>query len=144
MSFDTNMDSQCSPPSGGNEAACCIPSTSPLPPITNFHLLLFGDQTAASDLQTHIKNLYQRSSRSYSLQAFLQHTADALQNNIAELNPTERQHFPALFQSILDLAEFHQHQGISRDVVLSTVLFCIAQLGSLIMYVDTAFIHFLP
>ena len=94
-----------------------------------FRVLLFGDQTTAAG--PSIKDLHHQSKKSYSLQAFLQNTIDALQCNISGLNPSERTIFPA-FQSVLDLAEL-QCDTSDHNVVLSTVLLCTAQLGALIM-----------
>lgn len=97
-------------------------------------ILLFGDQTAAADLQSYIKVLYQQCSRSSSLRVFMQTATDTLQKTITDLNLFESRHFPSSFQSVLDLAELYERQDGTKDIVLSTLLLCIAQLGSLIMY----------
>lgn len=133
MDLSTTPDTQSSSAQGQNEPVTpketvTSSGVSHISHPRNLHVLLFGDQTAASDLLAHIKDLYQQSSRSYSLRTFLQNTTDALQSSIVELSPSERKHFPD-FQSILGLVQ----DSVAGDVVLSTILFCIAQLGSLIM-----------
>lgn len=94
------------------------------------HLLLFGDQTVES--YPTIKLLARQSKDSLTLQTFFRRTTDALQSQIAKLNVFERARF-FTFDSILGLAESHVQSGVN-DVVVSTVLLCTAQLGSLIMY----------
>lgn len=94
------------------------------------HLLLFGDQTVES--YPTIKHLARQSKDSVTLQTFFRRTTDALQSQIAKLNVFERAGFFS-FDSLLGLAEAHVQSGVN-DVVVSTVLLCIAQLGCLIMY----------
>ena len=91
-------------------------------------VLLFGDQTV--DVYPDIKYLTQQSKYSLTLRTFLQHASDVLQSEIAKLHRWERERFRA-FDSILVLAEVHVNGGL--DVVISTVLLCVAQLGSLIL-----------
>ena len=92
-------------------------------------LLLFGDQTA--QIGHTIKRLYRQSRRSILLQTLFQKTTDALQCQTSKLQPFERQRFFS-FESILGLAETYAETGV-LDIAVSTVLLCIAQLGSLIM-----------
>ena len=91
-------------------------------------VLLFGDQTV--DVYLDIKYLTHQSKHSLTLRTFLQNASDVLQSEIAKLNRWERERFRA-FDSILVLAEVHVNGGL--DVVISTVLLCVAQLGSLIL-----------
>lgn len=99
----------------------------------SLNVLFFGDQTAASDLPSYIGYLYHQCSRSTSLRAFLQSATDTIQDGFMNLSLLELGHFPSSFLSILDLAELHDSQKLTKNVVLSTVLLCIAQLGSLIL-----------
>ena len=94
------------------------------------HLLLFGDQTV--EAYSSIKHLVRHSRNSPPLQDFLRRTTDALQSQISKLPPSDRERFSS-FDSILGLAEAHGKSG-SNDVVISTLLLCVAQLGSLIRY----------
>ena len=61
---------------------------------------------------------------------FFDDVSDALQKQIALLDAFERERF-ASFYSVIDLAESYVASG-KNDVVLSTVLLCIAQVGSMI------------
>ena len=98
--------------------------------MTQSHLLLFGDQTV--EAYSSIKHLVRQSRDSPPLQDFLRRTTDALQSQISKLSPSDRERFSS-FDSILSLAEAHGKTG-SNDVVVSTLLLCVAQLGSLIRY----------
>lgn len=91
-------------------------------------LLFFGDQTVEA-LST-LKQLNRQSKNSPSLQTFFRETTHALQSQVAKLYASERRRFRS-FDSILGLAEAHAQSGIN-DVVVSTILLCVAQLGSLI------------
>lgn len=93
------------------------------------YVFLFGDQTV--DSYPIIKQIARHSKSSLSLRIFFRDTTDALRNEIEKLQTSQRERFHS-FSSILGLAEAHVQTGAS-DVVLSTVLLCIAQLGSLIM-----------
>ena len=61
---------------------------------------------------------------------FFADVSDALQKQIALLDAFERERF-ASFYSVIDLAESYVASG-KNDVALSTVLLCIAQVGSMI------------
>ena len=91
-------------------------------------LLFFGDQTV--EASSTLKQLNRQSKNSPSLQTFFQTTTDALRSQIAKLSASERTRFCS-FDSILDLAEAHAQSG-TNDVAVSTVLLCVAQLGSLV------------
>ena len=91
-------------------------------------ILLFGDLTA--DTSTAIKDLTRQSRQSLTLRTFFQNVTDALQTEIAGLHTRERQRFHA-FDSILGLAEAHDNGRL--DVVVSAILLCAAQLGTLIV-----------
>ncbi|MCJ1479554.1 hypothetical protein MMC13_008240 [Lambiella insularis] len=93
-------------------------------------VLLFGDQTV--DVYPDIKYLTRQSKHSLTLRTFLQNASDVLQSEIVKLHRWERERFRA-FDSILNLAEVHVDGGL--DVVISTVLLCVTQLGSLILLV---------
>lgn len=96
----------------------------------NKRILLFGDQTV--DVHPEIKHLFQESKRSLKLQSFLQNACDVLHVELEKLNTIERERFQ-IFHSILDLAELHKHGDL--DIVISTTLLTIVQLGSLILSV---------
>ena len=78
-----------------------------------------------------IKQIARHSKSSQSLRSFFRDTSDALRLQIETLPASHRERFYS-FDSILGLAEAHVRGG-ANDVVLSTVLLCIAQLGSLFM-----------
>ena len=91
-------------------------------------VLLFGDQTA--DVYTAIKDLARQSRQSLTLHTFLQTASDALQSETAKLHTRERERFQA-FDSIVSLADAHVNGPL--NVVISTVLLCVVQLGALIL-----------
>lgn len=91
-------------------------------------VLLFGDQTG--DVYTAIKYLARQSRQSLTLRTFLRNASDVLQSETSKLHTRERERFPP-FDSILSLAEAHANGRL--DVVLSTVLLCVVQLGALIL-----------
>lgn len=93
------------------------------------HLLLFGDQTV--EAFSSIRQLFRQSRDSIPLQDFLRRSTDALQSEISKLPTSERERF-SLFDTILALAEAHGKTA-SNDVVVSSILLCVAQLGSLIL-----------
>ncbi|KAI9833795.1 MAG: hypothetical protein M1819_003530 [Sarea resinae] len=95
-------------------------------------LLFFGDQTVET-LPT-LKLLSRQSQSSSLLPIFLRDTAHVLKAQVAQLYAADRERFCS-FESILGLAEAHSQSGIN-DVVVSTVLLCIAQLGSLLHQVE--------
>lgn len=96
--------------------------------VPHTKILLFGDQTV--DVYPEIKHLTRQSKHSLTLHTFLQNASDVLQSETAKLNAQEREKIRA-FDSILTLAEANANGGL--DVVTSTVLLCVAQLGSLIL-----------
>ena len=91
-------------------------------------VLLFGDQSV--DVYPAIKELARQSRRSLTLQTFLRNASDVLQSEIAKLHTHERERFRA-FDSILSLAEPHVDGRL--DVVISSVVLCVVQLGALIL-----------
>lgn len=93
-------------------------------------VLLFGDQTV--DVYPAIQDLVRQSRHSLTLQTFLQNARDVLQCETAKLHTHDRARFQA-FDSILSLAEAHLNGRL--DVVISTVLLCVAQLGTLMLSV---------
>lgn len=92
-------------------------------------LLLFGDQTV--EAFSSIRHTFRQSRDSLPLQEFLRRSTDALQSEISKLPTSERERFSS-FDTILALAEAHGKSG-SNDVVVSSILLCVAQLGSLIV-----------
>ncbi|KAL8701306.1 MAG: hypothetical protein Q9201_004977 [Fulgogasparrea decipioides] len=96
--------------------------------VSHKRILLFGDQTA--DIYPDIKHLTRHSKHSLTLQTFLQNASDILHSETAKLYARERKKFGA-FDSILTLAEASVNGRL--DVVTSTVLLCVAQLGFLIL-----------
>ena len=91
-------------------------------------ILLFSDQTV--DVYPAIRDLFRQSRHSLTLQTFLRSSTDALQIETAKLHTHERRRFQC-FDSILCLAEPHVNGHL--DVVISTVLLCVVQLGALIV-----------
>lgn len=94
-------------------------------------LLLFGDQTGGT--YPVILKLFRHSKHSQYLQDFLRKTTDALQYQVSKLQPSEQERFFS-FDSILGLSEAYSQNGVN-DAAVSTVLLCVTQLGSLMMYV---------
>src|SRR5215471_3606118 len=94
--------------------------------------LLFGDQTIESI--TTIKHLAKQCHNSPSLRKFFREVADSLQRETAQLYASERERFFG-FDTISALAEGHAKKG-DNDVLVSTVLLCIAQMGSLIIHAE--------
>jgi hypothetical protein len=94
-------------------------------------LFVFGDQTV--EAISSIRHLVRQSRDSPPLQDFLRRITDALQSEISKLSSSERERFTP-FDTILGLSETHAKTG-SNDVVVSTVLLCVAQLGSLFLSV---------
>ena len=96
--------------------------------MASAHLFLFGDQTVA--VAPVIKQLARNAKHSRLLPPLFRAIEEALHVEMATLNVSERgPYFP--FRSILDLAvAYEQHDTI--DVIMSTVLLCVAQLGSLV------------
>jgi hypothetical protein len=97
-------------------------------PMAPARLLFFGDQTV--DTASSIRYLGIKSRSSFLLKNFLDRALKLLQSHVSNLDVLDRARLPS-FRSFNDLAE-NQASG-AGDVVLSTILLCVAQLGSLIM-----------
>ncbi len=91
-------------------------------------VFLFGDQTV--DPYTLIKQLSRQSSESLTLETFFQKSSDAIRQELALYEPSDRSAFP-FFDSIPGLAEAYSQNNRSEEAV-STVLLCISQLGLLL------------
>lgn len=91
-------------------------------------VLLFGDQTV--DVCTAVKDLARQSRQSITLHTFLQTASDALQSETAKLHTRERERFQG-FDSVLSIADAYENGP--PDVVISTILLCVVQLGALIL-----------
>ena len=94
-------------------------------------VLLFGDQTV--DPSPVIKQLHRQSKDSVVLRSFFQQSCDALRQEIASYESSERSTFP-FFDSIQGLTDAYSQNG-SPNEAISTALLCISQLGLLLMYV---------
>lgn len=94
-------------------------------------VILFGDQTV--DPCPLIKQLCRQSKHSLTLQVFLHKTYNAIKQEIAISEYSDRANFPS-FDSILALAELYSRNDEINEAV-STALLCIAQLGLLLTYV---------
>lgn len=92
------------------------------------NVVVFGDQTV--DPCPLIKQLYRQSTGSPTLQVFFRRTCDALRQELATSQPSDRSTFPN-FDSIIALAETYSRVGKPEEAV-STVLLCISQLGLLL------------
>ena len=109
------------------------PSSSPSPVMAEpARILLFGDQTV--DPTPVLKQLYKQSTDSVILSSFLLKTVDALRQEIASYDSSDRASFPS-FDSIQSLADVYSHDQ-SPNEAISTALLCISQLGLLLMYVS--------
>lgn len=93
-------------------------------------ILLFGDQTL--DPNPLITALCRSSKDSITLAAFFEKTSDALRQELALAQPSDRLTFP-LFSSISGLCEAYS-RGADPDVAVATVLLCVYQLGLLLAY----------
>lgn len=98
-------------------------------------ILLFGDQTV--DPNPLITGLWHASKDSITLAAFFEKTSDALRQELALAEPSDRLAFPP-FSSIPGLCEAYS-RGASPDVAVTTVLLCVYQLGLLLTYVPRQF-----
>ncbi|KAL8724560.1 MAG: hypothetical protein Q9166_007882, partial [cf. Caloplaca sp. 2 TL-2023] len=96
-------------------------------------VLVFGDQT--QDPCLLIKHLLRRSRASPAARSFLQKSSDVLRDETSKLSQIERAIFKS-FYSIADLADKHSQRGI-LDTAVATVLHCVAQLGHLIIRLET-------
>lgn len=94
-------------------------------------IILFGDQTES--VLPAIQTLYKRAPSSIYTQHFLRVSADAARQSLEHLcNGSEKTRF--YFDSFLTLAE-ESAQRQCPDVVVQTLLLCVAQLGHLVLYV---------
>ena len=98
-------------------------------------VILFGDQTES--VLPAIQTLYKRAPSSIYIQHFLRVSIDAARHSLEELcSGSEKSRF--YFDSFLTLAE-QSSQRQCPDVVVQTLLLCVAQLGHLVLYVYRAF-----
>lgn len=97
-------------------------------------IILFGDQTES--VLPAIQTLYKRAPSSIYIQHFLRVSTDAARQSLEDLcNGSEKTKF--YFDSFLTLAQ-DSAQRQCPDVVVQTLLLCVAQLGHLILYVHGA------
>lgn len=91
-------------------------------------VVLFGDQTA--DSCPLMKQLYRSSIDSPTLKAFFDRTSDALRQELAIAEPSDRSNFPK-FNTIPGLVEAYS-QNTCPDVAVATVVLCVYQLALLL------------
>ena len=91
-------------------------------------VILFSDQTA--DPCPLIKQLYRSSINSPTLKTFFERTSDALRQELAFANASDRSIFPT-FSTIPGLVEAYS-QDECPDVAIATVVLCIYQLALLL------------
>jgi hypothetical protein len=96
--------------------------------MSEHHLLVFGDQTETA---IPMDELYQYSHKSKYISQYLQNSFDAVQSVLGSLSDSEKERFK--FESFQSLAE-RVRLDKSPDIVLRTLVLCVAQLGSLITY----------
>ncbi|KAL9581498.1 MAG: hypothetical protein Q9212_003866 [Teloschistes hypoglaucus] len=96
-------------------------------------ILLFGDQTV--DPNPLITGLWHSSKDSITLAAFFAKTSDALRQELALAQPSDRLVFPP-FSSIPGLCEACSRDA-NPDVAVTTVLLCVYQLGLLLTRDDS-------
>ncbi|GKZ32820.1 type I Iterative Polyketide synthase (PKS) [Aspergillus brasiliensis] len=95
-------------------------------------LLCFGDQT--TDSCSRIKELYAKATQYYRLRDFLTAVDRLVRSQTFSVSATESTDFHD-HDSIETMAEaYAQHK--EYDVILSTVLLCVAQLGGLILHLE--------
>lgn len=100
-------------------------------PTQHQHIVLFGDQTES--VLPAIQTLYKRAPSSIYIQHFLRVSADAARRSLEQLcGGSQKTKF--YFDSFLTLAEASS-QKQCPDVVVQTLLLCVAQLGHLVLYV---------
>jgi hypothetical protein len=95
--------------------------------MPDVHLLVFGDQTETA---IPTDELFQYSNKSKYISQYLQDSFTAVQRTLDTLNYAERSRFN--FDSFQSLAE-KVKQDKTPDIVLRTLILCVAQLGSLIL-----------
>lgn len=104
-------------------------------PIHPQRIILFGDQTES--VLPAIQTLYKRAPSSIYIQHFLRVSIDAARQSLEQLcSGSEKNKF--YFDSFLTLAE-GSTQRQCPDVVVQTLLLCVAQLGHLVLYVHLSF-----
>jgi len=99
-------------------------------PTEHQYILLFGDQTV--ELYPIVQKVVSESKKSPLLRSFLRNVTDAVQLEIASLNPIERASFRE-FNSVLDLAEQYRDDDDTLGIA-HCVLICIARIGEFILY----------
>lgn len=95
-------------------------------------LFVFADQTV--DSASYLTDLSYNPTHSKILRELFQSITLSLQAQIKRLSQCERTFF-GKFDSVLDLA---LHDGKERNIVVATVLHCVAQLASLMMFVSSS------
>ncbi|PTB41198.1 uncharacterized protein TrAFT101_006343 [Trichoderma asperellum] len=94
------------------------------------HLLVFGDQTETA---IPMDELYQYAHESKYISQYLQNSFDAVQNVLDSLSDTEKERFKFdSFQSVAERVRLDK----TPDIVLRTLVLCVAQLGSLIFTLE--------
>lgn len=93
-------------------------------------LFLFGDQT--ENVLPPIQHIYQCAPSSFYLQHFLRIASDTARHSIEEFS-TAAGRTKFSFDSFLSLAEQSASARACPDVVVQTLLLCVAQLGQLIL-----------
>lgn len=111
-----------------------VPVTTMELPVPPQRIILFGDQTES--VLPAIQSLYNRAPSSIYIQHFLRVSIDAARQSLEQLcSGSEKNNF--YFDSFLTLAEESTRRQCP-DVVVQTLLLCVAQLGHLVMYVHRA------
>jgi hypothetical protein len=98
-------------------------------PLDAHHMLLFGDQTV--EPYPLVWEVVSEAKKSLLLRTFLRNVTDALQIEVATLDPTERASFRE-FTSVIQLAEYYR-EGDDELGIAHGVLICVARIGKLIL-----------
>ncbi|EHK39377.1 uncharacterized protein TrAtP1_007158 [Trichoderma atroviride] len=98
--------------------------------MSEVHLLVFGDQTETA---IPMDELLQYSDKSKYISQYLQDSFIAVQNTLDSLSDAEKERLK--FDSFQSLAE-KVRQEKTPDIVLRTLILCVAQLGSLIVALE--------
>lgn len=98
---------------------------------SHIRVILFGDQT--TDPCPLLKPLLRSSTSLPTLKAFFDKTADALRQELAHAEPSDRLAFPT-FNTIPGLVEAYS-QLDDPDVAVDSVLLCVYQLALVLTYV---------
>lgn len=110
-----------------------VPDMTMEPPTQPQRIVLFGDQTES--VLPAIQNLYKRAPSSVYIQHFLRVSIDAARQSLEQVcSDSQKPKF--YFDSFLTLAE-GSVQRQCPDVVVQTLLLCVAQLGHMVLYVCT-------